>query len=571
MDLRHIPLDQLKVAKVNVRHDRKPPDVSDILPSVRARGILQPLLVRKNGEGFEIVAGRRRFFAAKAVAAERVEAEPVPCAVMAPGDDAAALEASLVENIIRLPMDEMDQYEAFAKLAKAGKSVTEIADTFGVTDIMVNRRLAISNLLPKIRRAYRTDEIDPESLRILTMATRRQQQDWLVLYEDGERFAPRGHSLRRWLFGGAQISTRVALFEPEVYDGEFVTDLFDEDSFFADTDQFWILQNKAIAALRDTHESTGWSRVEILEVGRQFREWEHECTTRDDGGAVYIAVTARGEVTCHEGWITRSEARKKEAVSKGEGATETKAQQPEITKAMQNYLDLHRHAAVRDALLTKPGTALRLTVAHMIAGSGLWSVKPEPQRADKKETAASVRDAAVQSKFASERNSILKLIGLPQDRCDVVRNTGDGYASAAIFARLLKLTDRQVMRVLTFAMAETLETATPLIELLGVHLAVDMGRSWQPDETFFNLLKNKAVINVMLGEVGSKPVAEGNVSATGKVQKALIRECLAGEGDRKKKDGWLPRYMSFPPRGYVSNDGLRMADDWKRVQPLAKT
>jgi ParB family chromosome partitioning protein len=64
MDLQHIPLSNLKIANVNVRHARKPPDVSDILPSIRARGVLQPLLVRPNGEGFEIVAGRRRYFAA---------------------------------------------------------------------------------------------------------------------------------------------------------------------------------------------------------------------------------------------------------------------------------------------------------------------------------------------------------------------------------------------------------------------------------------------------------------------------------------------------------------------------
>jgi ParB-like chromosome segregation protein Spo0J len=57
MDMQHIPLSNVKVSTVNVRHGRKSPDVSDILPSIRARGVLQPLLVRPNGEGFEIIAG----------------------------------------------------------------------------------------------------------------------------------------------------------------------------------------------------------------------------------------------------------------------------------------------------------------------------------------------------------------------------------------------------------------------------------------------------------------------------------------------------------------------------------
>lgn len=65
MELRHIPLNELHVATANVRHKSKKPDLSDILPSIRKRGILQPLLVRPDPEGFGIVAGRRRFLAAK--------------------------------------------------------------------------------------------------------------------------------------------------------------------------------------------------------------------------------------------------------------------------------------------------------------------------------------------------------------------------------------------------------------------------------------------------------------------------------------------------------------------------
>ncbi|SJM32014.1 ParB N-terminal domain-containing protein [Mesorhizobium delmotii] len=49
-----------------------------------------PLLVRPNGspESFEIVAGRRRYFAAKSLADERGKADPLPCAIMEAGEDA---------------------------------------------------------------------------------------------------------------------------------------------------------------------------------------------------------------------------------------------------------------------------------------------------------------------------------------------------------------------------------------------------------------------------------------------------------------------------------------------------
>jgi len=75
MNLAHIALENLSVSALNMRHAKKAPDTSDILPSVRTRGILMPLLVRPNGspETFEIVAGRRRYFAARTVKEERGE------------------------------------------------------------------------------------------------------------------------------------------------------------------------------------------------------------------------------------------------------------------------------------------------------------------------------------------------------------------------------------------------------------------------------------------------------------------------------------------------------------------
>jgi len=176
MQLTHIDLGKLSIAAVNMRHGRKAPDVSDILPSVRARGVLVPLLVRPNGspESFEIVAGRRRYFAAKTIADEQGEIAPLPCAVMEPGDDAAALEASLIENIARLDPDEMSQYKTFGRLIKEGRAVAEIAATFGITERMVNQRLALGNLLPRIKDAYRNEEIDAQTIRHLTLTSKAQ-------------------------------------------------------------------------------------------------------------------------------------------------------------------------------------------------------------------------------------------------------------------------------------------------------------------------------------------------------------------------------------------------------------
>jgi len=123
------------------------------------------------------------------------------------------------------------------------------------------------------------------------------------------------------------------------------------------------------------------------------------------------------------------------------------------------------------------------------------------------------------------------------------------------------------MQVLTFIMAETLECGTSVVEALGCHLKVDMADYWQPDETFFSLLRDKASINAMLRHIGDKTVADGNVAATAKVQKNIIQDFLNGEG-RQKIEGWLPYYMQFPFKPYIKGRGGRLSDNFARIKSL---
>ncbi len=571
MQLQHIDLGMLKDAAINMRHGKAAPDVSDILPSMKVRGVLVPLIVRRNGDGesFEVVAGRRRYFAAKSLAEDGGAVEPLPCAIMEPGDDAAALEASMLENLARLDPDEMTQYETFVRLTKTGKTVADIAATFGITELMVKRRLALGELLPKIREAYRNEDIDAETIRHLTMASKRQQRDWFKLFDDSEQYAPRGYQLKQWLFGGQQIATEVALFPLDAYKGQIVSDLFGETSYFADADQFWALQNAAIAAKRDALLSDGWTEVDILETGQRFSTWEHEKTPKKDGGRAYITVSHRGEAEVHEGWLTSKEAKAKRRAksTKGEPNTDAKPVRPELTNPAQNYVELHRHAAVRHALLSHPGVAFRLMVAHAIGGSELWQTKPDPQTTRKEETAESVAKSKAETAFAEDRKAILKLLGLPAHGHSVVRSNGDDYRVVEVFTALLKLSDKDVMRTLAFVMAETLEAGTGIVEALGTHIKVDMADYWQADDAFFDLLRDKAAVNAMLRHIGGKAVADANVTATTKVQKKIIRDFISGDG-RKKVEGWLPHYMAFPFKAYTKGGGGRLSDNTARIRSL---
>jgi len=554
MELKHIDIGSLRVSAANMRAGRKVPDITDILPSIRVRGVLVPLIVRANGapDAYEIVAGRRRYHAALAVVEEGGEVNALPCAVMDTGDDAAALEASLIENVARLDPDEVTRWETFTRLVREGRKPEHIAMLFGLTDVQVKRTLALGNLLPRIRSLYRKGDVDAVTVRHLTLASKAQQRDWLALVDDPEARAPVGQALKAWLFGGASISTRVALFDLASYEGDIVADLFGEESFFAHAGQFWAAQNAAVAARAEGYRAAGWSEVVVLEPGKYFQTWEHARCSKRKGGKVFVAIGPRGDVTFHEGYVSRKEARQL-----GQGAAVEKPARPEVTGATNDYVDLHRHAAVRARLATEPGVALRVAIAHMIAGSPLWSVKVEDQRAGEA-VRESVALSASEAAFDAARREMLALLGYDAGTRTICGGEGEGLAT--LFVRLIALDDVQLLGILGIVMGETLWAGSPLVDLLGQHLAVEMAPVWQADDALFDLIRDREVLLAMVAEVAGEAVAEANTRETGKALKAILRDCLAGKNGRPKMENWVPRWLRFPASGYTARGGVGAAD-----------
>ena len=570
MKLQHIELSKLKLSPVNVRkHGGK--NVAELIASIRSLGVIQPLLVRPNCEGFEVVAGQRRLRACQALEQETGKADPVPCAILDTGDDAAAIEASLAENIARLPMDDVDQFEAFSALKAQGLTIADIAAHFGVTERLIKQSLAIANLYDPILNAYRNDEFDAPTLRALTMATKTKQKAWFKLFRDPEQHAPMGRCLKAWLFGGTEIPVSSALFPIEEYDGNIVTDLFGEDQYFDDPDKFHKLQLEAIIHRQAAYLEDGWSDVIIMQTGDYWSSWDKAKRDKSKGGKVYISCAADGEVGFHEGWLPEKEAKRHDkALAKANG--EDKAQptaKPELTKAAMTYLALHRHNAVRMELLKAPQIALRLIVVNIINTGGLWDVRPERQSTNRNEAISkSIDDSKAQKAFAKERQAVRELIGLRPKDGMIVWPDSEPVDGCTLFARLLDLPDKDVLRVLTFIMAETLQADTAEIEALGHMLKVDMDDWWTPDDTFFDLLRDKPMINAMLAEIGGKATAAGNITATAKVQKSVMKNCLAGTGGRNKVKAWKPRYMRFPMQTYTKRKGLPPIDQWRAVKKL---
>ena len=563
-NLRTIPLTDLKVSKLNMRHGRKKPDISDLLPSIREHGLRQTLLVREEGKQFGVVAGRRRLLALKQIAKETGIAMKVPCIVMQAGDDGAAIEASILENSARLEASEIQRLSAFRNLSEKGRTPCEIATYFGITELAVRRVPALGNLSQPILALFEKEEIDRQTLYALTLASEDQQAKWLAMFEDVNERAPRGRNCKAWIVGGAAITTDKALFDLSEYEGEVISDLFGDASVFADSETFWTAQSRAIATRLETYRTEKWSDVRVLDRGQYFQSWDHQKRARTKGGKIFVEIRHDGTVTFYEGYIRHAEARKldKKTSERDDGRS---AARPEMTKALGEYLFEHRRLAAGATLLRNPKIALRLMLAHVLAGLTLWTTFSHTFRSRKEDVLTSLTSSRGAQEIAAATTKIGEMFeahGITN-----TRQNSDAYHLSDIFAALLGMDDDEVLQVLTVIMVTKLEAASPIVEAVAMPTETDMSAYWKPDDTFFDLLRDKRAINAMIADIASREVAETHLTESAKVQKTVLANRISGEGCAPDPD-WRPGWMQVPPTRIVEGAPSFPADHWERIRAL---
>ena len=174
-----VPLSQL-LPRRSKRNARKTPRLSipELAASIARIGLLQNLVVilSADGEQYEVVAGDRRLTALKLLAKKKriaVDFE-VPCLLV---PDASARTVSLAENLLREQMHPADQFEAFAALVKEGRPIEDIAADFGVSPLVVQRRLKLANVSPRLLADYRAAAVTLEQLMALTITDDHAAQE----------------------------------------------------------------------------------------------------------------------------------------------------------------------------------------------------------------------------------------------------------------------------------------------------------------------------------------------------------------------------------------------------------
>src|SRR5438045_457527 len=88
--------------------------LEELAQSIRANGVIQPIVVRRSGDRFEIIAGERRWRASKLAGLPRV---PIVVKEIAPGHEQSLLEMALIENIQRDDLNPIEEALAYRRLA----------------------------------------------------------------------------------------------------------------------------------------------------------------------------------------------------------------------------------------------------------------------------------------------------------------------------------------------------------------------------------------------------------------------------------------------------------------------
>jgi ParB family transcriptional regulator, chromosome partitioning protein len=146
IDLIHFPPNPLRYAKC---------DISDILESIRDRGLLQPIIVRPRGDSFEVVAGNRRLEACKRLKHRKIKAMVIEL------DDKSAYETAITENVQRRTLDPLEEARAFKNYCdKYGwGSQSELAKKIGKSQEYISHRIKHLELPEEVRSALMEKQI----------------------------------------------------------------------------------------------------------------------------------------------------------------------------------------------------------------------------------------------------------------------------------------------------------------------------------------------------------------------------------------------------------------------------
>ena len=145
-DIRRLPLDRVQTNPAQPRRHFDEDALADLAASIREHGVLQPILVRPFGEGFQIVAGERRWRASRLAGLMAIPA------IVEQIDDEDALEIAIIENLQREDISPLEEAEMFARMTtEHGYSLRKLATKLGKDKGYLENRLRLVDAPDDVR------------------------------------------------------------------------------------------------------------------------------------------------------------------------------------------------------------------------------------------------------------------------------------------------------------------------------------------------------------------------------------------------------------------------------------
>jgi len=135
-----VKIDQLRASSVQPREDFNNEHLAELAQSIKEKGVIQPILVRRKGDYYEIIAGERRFRAASMLNLQEL---PV---IIKDVDDRDSLELSLIENIQRQELNPIEEARAYKYLMEKFNLTQE-----RISEVLGKARASVTNILRLLR------------------------------------------------------------------------------------------------------------------------------------------------------------------------------------------------------------------------------------------------------------------------------------------------------------------------------------------------------------------------------------------------------------------------------------
>jgi ParB family chromosome partitioning protein len=211
----YLAIDTIHESTTNPRRSFDETKLQELAESIRHHGLIQPITVRPNSDGFELIAGARRYRAARLAELFSIPARIVEI------DDAQALEWQLVENSQRVDVHPYEEAQGFQRLLDLpGYDVATLVDKSGKSASHIYARLSLLQLIPEVAEAFTQERITASHANLIARLPQESQaeafeQCWRKDWQDSEAHLLPAKHVSAWIQNNLYLALADAPFDRE--------------------------------------------------------------------------------------------------------------------------------------------------------------------------------------------------------------------------------------------------------------------------------------------------------------------------------------------------------------------